>query len=317
MTDIKLDEIPQLIESKKISFNQACILVYKKIYFEPIMFDIVDLDEDERSDFLLFFLQKKIPTLLKNFNPEITSFGSYVYTVLKLTKIDYRQKLVKQNNMTRTYIQESIIDYDDLLSRTQKAFFNLADKTEGYVPQTEEEKIPSLVYKKFFRPESHRLCVAESRKRKLKRGVLILALKSAWYLNDDEIHKVSNYCKISSDILSSTVCSLKANLINKALIREEIQNNRARAYCLINNYQLQMQNYGTCEGLPKFKRLEERMEFQKRSFTSKTKVLQSGRYKIAPTNAEIAKVLGIKTSIIANVLTRFRKLTPELFNDEK
>lgn len=308
MTDIKLDEIPELLKSEKLSFNQACIAVYKRIYCKPGLFDLLDMDEDERSDFLLYFLQKKIPTMIKNYNPEITEFGSFVYTVLRMAKLDYRAQLVRKKNISKTYIYESIIEYDDFLARSQKAYAKISDEVKGYIPENDEEKIPALVYKRFFKKEPHRLCVAESRDRKLKHGILLLALKSAWYINDEQIQKVSNYCKISADILSSTVCTLKANLINKALLREEIQNNRAKAYCLINNYELELKNTGSYEGLPKFKRIEKRLEFQKRNFNSKNKLLKSGKFKIAPTNSEIAKVIGVKNSLIANTLSKFRQL---------
>ncbi|MBQ0002973.1 MAG: hypothetical protein KBT21_05505 [Treponema sp.] len=316
MTDIKLDEIPQLLKSKKLSFEKACLAVYEIIYREPFTFDLADFDEDERSDFLLFFLQKKIPALVQKFNSDITTFGCYVYTVLKMTKLDYKQKIIKNNNNHKTYIQESILDYDEILRRSQESVYPVSETNPEYIPQTEEEKIPQLVYKKFFKSEHHRLCVAESKERKLKRGILILALKSAWYINDDQIKKVSNYCKISSEIISSTICELKAGLINKAILREEIQNNRAKAYCLINNYEMQLKNSGSYEGLPKFTRLEKRLEFQKKNFIQKNRLLRSGRCKIAPTNTEIAKVIGVPNSIIANVLSRFRKLDLN-FNDRK
>lgn len=308
MTDIKLDEIPGLLKSGKLSFSQACIAVYKRIYCEPALFDLLEMDEDERSDFLLYFLQKKIPTMIRNYNPQITAFGSYVYTVVRIAKIDYLQQQDRKKNMSKTYIYESIIEYDEFIARSQKSPSKISDEIKGYVPRSEEEKIPSLVYKRFFKKEPHRLCVAESRERKLKHGILILALKSAWYINDEQIQKVSNYCKISSDILSTTVCTLKANLINKALFREEIQNNRAKAYCLINTYEQQIRNLGTYDGLPKFERIERRLEFQKRNFNSKNKLLQSGKFKIAPTNSEIAKVIGVKNSLIANTLSKFRQL---------
>lgn len=308
MTDVKLDEIPELLKSNKISFEKACLIVYKTIYCEPVMFDLVDFDEDERSDFLLYFLQKKIPTMIRNFNPEITAFGCYVFTVLKMTKIDYRKKLVRNNNNQKTYIMDSILDYDELLTRTQESVYNISETSPEYIPDKDEEKIPQLVYRKFFKTERHRLCVAESKERKLKRGILILALKSAWYINDEQIKKVSNYCQISSEIISSTVCTLKAGLINKAILREEIQNNRAKAYCLINNYEMQIKNGGTYENLPKFTRLEKRLEYQKKNFASKNKYLQSGRCKIAPTNMEIAKAIGVPNSLISNVLSRFRQM---------
>lgn len=315
MTEIKLDDIPELLKSEKLSFKQACLAVYKTVYFNPVLFELTDFDEDERSDFLLYFLQKKIPTMIKNFNPEITSFGSYVYSVLKLIKNDYIQKQIKKSNISRTYIQESILNYDEFQEQIQHSAAIVSDTHEGYIPQSEEEKNPSLVYKRFFQVAPHRLCVAESRKRKLQRGVLILALKSAWYINDEQIKKVSSFCKISSDILSSTVCTLKANLINKALLREEIENNRAKAYCLINNYELELQKQTSYENLPRFEQIEKCLKYHRKSFNTKNNFLKSGYCKIAPTNSEIAKVIGVKNTLIANVLSRFRK-TPLMINEE-
>ena len=67
MTTIKLDDIPDLVKSNKLSKQEACVQVYYTLYTNPARFGLLDMDEDYRSDFLLHFLQHKTNNLIQNY----------------------------------------------------------------------------------------------------------------------------------------------------------------------------------------------------------------------------------------------------------
>ena len=71
MKNIILDEIPNLVKENKLSEQEACVQIYITLYTNPGRFNLLDLDKDSRSEFLLDFLQHKTTNLLKNYKVNI------------------------------------------------------------------------------------------------------------------------------------------------------------------------------------------------------------------------------------------------------
>ena len=121
MTEIELDNIPYLIESKEMSVQEACIQVYRILYMNPARFNLQDLDADTRSDFLLYFLQYKAEKIVNTFNPEIALFGSYIFFTIQLAKITYIKAMTRKKNFEKTYIKDSIYNYYDMQEYAEKS----------------------------------------------------------------------------------------------------------------------------------------------------------------------------------------------------
>lgn len=318
MAEIKLDDIPELVSSKQMSLQQACIEVYLILYMNPARFNLQGMDEDTRSDFLLFFLERKIEKLIKIFNPQISEFGAYIYATLQPAKFTYLHNIENKKIDYNNLVQDSIYDYHEKIIQNYESVTKLSEVAESEPsygkPALEEsfnkdsKKIPELMFYPIFKKLHGRMDSLQSRKIIYERGILILALKSAWYISDDHIKKVSRLCKIPEQVLVNSVCRLKAKLISKALNRQTIEQNRNRAYKFVSNYRYQLKNNPEKAGTIKFRQLERRLDYQYKNWMAKNLCLKSGRFKIAPTNHEIAEVVGLSYKHVSHYLRRFRQL---------
>lgn len=307
MKKVVLDQIPALVESKKLSWQEACMQIYITLYNNPGRFNLLDMSDDNRSDFLLNFLQYKTENLLQNYNPDIAPFGAYIYFTIQSSKLTFLKKLSDQKVKDNLFRDESAIQYSEQIE--DGVFYNseVAESIPAYIPQSKEDEIPQLVYKKLFTKHRYRLSVKESQQRKLRQGLLILALKSAWYINDEQINKVSRVCEISPHVITDSICKLKANLITKSLCRREIENNRNKAYCFIKKYKEELENISD-KNSPIFKIINRKLNYQEKNFRNKNCILQTGKFKISPSNLEISTILGISEKLISCYLSRFKAL---------
>lgn len=308
MENVKLDDIPYLIASKKMSVPDARVHIYTALYLNPARFNLQELDEDTRSDFLLDFFQNKTEKLIQNFNPELSLFGAYVYYMVQVQKLTYINTVARKNSFNRTVMHNAISDYHEKMEQIMDSVTEIAETVPPYTPESDEDEIPHLVYRRLLKKEPHRLSAADSYRRKLKIGILLLALKSAWYISDEQINKVSKICRISSGVLTDSICTLKSKLINKALNRERIEQARNRAYCFIHDYKTKLEKDGEPENGIVFTRHQKRLAYHTDSWQTKTRTLQTGGRKIAPTNSEIAGILGLTDKWVSQYLTKIKKL---------
>lgn len=308
MTDIKLDEIPDLVKSKQMSKQEACLQVYYTLYTSPARFGLKDMDDDLRSDFLLHFLQHKTDNLIESYDPKISPFGAYVYKTVQTARITFSKKMTDHQNYNTLFIQDSIYDYQDKMEKNISAVTKVASTPESFTANKDKSQIPQLVYKRLTNKDTHRLCKTESQARRLKLGILILALKSAWYISDEQIEKVSRVCQISPEIITSSVCQLKSLLINKALNRQTIEENRNRAYSFVHNYRIQINNQKYDKDQLKLTQLQKKLNFQTDNWSKKTKSLQSGKIKICPTNQEVGNIIGLSERLVSFYARKVREM---------
>lgn len=306
MTDIKLDDIPDLVKSNKLSKQEACLQVYYILYTNPPRFGLLDLDEDTRSDFLLYFLQNKTSTLLESYNPMISPFGAYVYKTIQTSLMTFSKKLQDHKNYNKIFIQDSICSYQQQSEDSENSILKIASQEPAFSSVDPNNYIPHLVYRQIFSKASHRLAVNDSKDRKIKRGILILALKSAWYISDSQINRVSQICSIPTQVITDSVCKLKSRLINKALNRQLIENNRNRAYCFIHNYKMQLENKESDS--IKLEQIKKKLDFQTENWNKKTLRLKSGKNKIAPTNEEIGEIIGLSGRFVSFYIRKLREM---------
>ena len=304
MTELKLDEIPEMVKSKKLSISSACITVHKIIYTNYARFGLDCFDEDMRSDFLLMFLETRIRKLIECYDPKVAPFGAFVYRAVQNDILSFKKRHQLNYSFATTVIRNLMLEFPEKMKKNQDSVTDIAEEVPPYVPENKSEEIPQLVFKRVFKKIPHRLTVKASQDRTLRQGILILALKSAWYINDEQIKKVSAFCRVSEDVITSSVCTLKSKLINKALNKRDIEQRRNRAYCFMNNYKKLLAEEKLYGRTSRFEELTRRLEYQKDSWKNKTDALYRGKYKVCPTNSDIAKVTGISPAVVSRYVNK-------------
>ena len=305
ITNVKLDEIPSLLENGTISKEEAVNCIFELLYRNPKRFSLGDLDEDQLSNFLSDIITK-ISVMLKNYRQDICPFGAYVYDSVNRLKQNWILKLEKDRKV-KLYMTPSL--YDSYKKRQDDtALETIIHEQPAFRTMTNRRSTPSqLTFRKIFeKPAGHFVRTAQ---RHESRIALILTLKSSWYIDDSHISKVSKICGLDPEMLYDSVLFLKERLEQKAELHEQLELKRDKAWFLICLYRSQIENAD--KESVKYEKLRKKLAFQTRVWQRKTEQLRNCRRKISPTNSEIAEIIGISSRKVSFYISKAREMTKE------
>ena len=146
-----------------------------------------------------------------------------------------------------------------------------------------------------------------------KKIALVVSLKSCYYINDEHIEAVSDFCEIPKEELTDTVETLKLSLRPKIERLEALKNRRDRSYLLHRRYRLRL-NYCKTEERDTAK-LRELYEFHTKKWQEKNTLLQEKGYSVCPSNKVLSEVLGVCERQIGYFLNRAERLKGILKKD--
>ena len=99
----KLNSIPQKVLDGSLSIKEAVMSVMRIAYTNPACFLIKDMDEDDRSDFLIDCLPHFEKMILRH-DEKIGQFGLYLYhsmAGLKMPKLIAPEKIEEENHVNK------------------------------------------------------------------------------------------------------------------------------------------------------------------------------------------------------------------------
>ncbi len=298
----ELDKIPLLVRKGILTKEKAAMKILEIAYTNPARFRLLSMSEDDRSEFLLDILPKLEGLILRH-DPAVSPFGAYVYLSMPGLKATWLRKRYDRENIEKVLAPCLEEIYKDKADRQESC---LAD-TEQRPSQKEEYtsgKNDRLVFKRVFTHQYKNLCPRGTVS--AKRSALILALKSAWYMNDEKITKLSSYCGCPEKALSDKFASLRCGLEKKSQKHAEIVGRRDRAWYFICKYREKLLNLDRDSAL--YDIVRRKLEYQIKSWKTKNRLLENYRYKISPNNKEIENLVGIDRHRISAYIRYARDL---------
>ena len=139
-----------------------------------------------------------------------------------------------------------------------------------------------------------------------KRAAFVLALKSAWYLNDESLEKICGYCGFSKESVSKTIGKIKSSLEERSVQRADLEVRRDKAWYFVCKYREMLSRLDPSS--ERFRVVKRKLEYQLGSWKNKTKLLQSNQMTLAPRNKELAKMLKMKPYRISLLLNYARRM---------
>ncbi|MGP1459690.1 MAG: hypothetical protein ACTTKL_10340 [Treponema sp.] len=139
-----------------------------------------------------------------------------------------------------------------------------------------------------------------------KKIALVVSLKSCYYVDDEHIEAVSDFCEIPKEDLTDTVETLKLSLRPKIERLETLKNRRDRSYYLHRRYRLRLDYCKT--DAQNIAKLRELYEFHTKKWQEKNALLQEKGYAVCPSNKVLAGVLGICERQIGYFLNKAERL---------
>lgn len=291
MQKVNINDLPQLFRENKIKKQEIINFLWEEIYTKPNFYGLQDYDEDEKSDFLLDFRGKILPTL-KNYNENLGSLQRFLRGCIKLRKISWEKKRM----------QEEIKSKTAGIFLTGKSKDEYSSKFENNLDEQENKNQKNI--------KSGSKC-----KMKIKAlTMLILTLKACREVDDKLISKISDFTGLTEEALQKLVQEMKNVAFKKEEKREKLISKRNNAFYFRRKYSLEMQNLGN-DALS-YSNLKERYENQSRNWI-KNNALLTRSCVTSPSNNEIAKKLGLKPRTVGFYLFCAKKTFGNLENSEK
>lgn len=325
MARVNLNEIPELIDSGKISRKAALQKLSVFVLQEKKIFGLHNYDDDFRSEVIVTLLEKGTD-IFDSFNPKYGSFFTYFFCLIKgiiqtLLK-DFSRKELRDN----VFINESITTYSEKEEAYNSIDYNDFEKPKipysykKIEPKALELACKSGTYhiKRYLDTTDIKNQNEELRKNLKKlppfiadKIVIVLALKSAYYITGRQIELLCEMFNLDKNMLYSLIQQLKDELSSRGERKLELENRRNAAYFHHQKYTHQINKLNDSSKInAKYKKIEIKQKYQKKtdSWMNLTKQLQNGTINLRPTNKSIAKVLGLCERQISHYLLTAQKL---------
>lgn len=217
MNSYLLNELPKQIENgiitKKDAVNKISIFICNNYK----VFNLQKFDEDFRSEIVMYFLEHG-EHILDNFKPELGDLFTYLYTYISSLTYTKRRTLAKKR-ITEIF---AISECQNLYSEKEYNYSKLkpAELQETKVPYA-INKISQNELKKIFE---------KIRNDNTDKRILVLALKSSFYITDTQIQKVCKIYNLRADDFYKTIQYFKDSLVDKVDKRQKELERRNTAY---------------------------------------------------------------------------------------
>ena len=283
MEEFTTNEIPQLLESRKITMKEAVNGLWADIYAHPEKYNLKDLDEDDLSDFLLTY-RTRFPSITKKYDKNKADFTTFIRSCMMQFKTCWSKKKAKakaaaaslesvlKKNAESALVSDCAADpiaggteFDDFLLE-----FEQEDKAEAEEGRTEDEK--------------------KKEAKEARETALVLALKACRFMDDPMVSKLSRLTQREESELHTIIDKLKNSMEKKEKIQRLMIRRRDKSFFNKRKLTIELSNLEeTCGEYSKLKNLYEN---QLRSWKRNNEAL-SHRYVMSPKNSEIAKIMGI------------------------
>ncbi len=268
MQKVNINDLPKLLGEGKLTQNEAVNALWAEIYTKPFFYGLHDLNEDERSDFLLDF-REKIISALKNYDEKQGCVQSFLRGCVRFRKLSWQKKCREQ----------------ELRRKTAGIF--LTEKSKDEYSSCFEENLTESESGKIDMLKTGSKC-----KMKIKAlTMLILTLKACREVDDNLISKISDFTGLTEEELQKLVQEMKNTAFQKEEKREKLISKRNNAFYFRRKYSLEMQNSNNDPF--SLKNLKERYENHSKNWI-KNNALLTRSCVSGPSNNEIAKKLGLK-----------------------
>lgn len=317
-----LNLIPQMVETGHLSTKQAIQKMALFVQQNISVFNIIECDEDLRSEIVLHILDKG-EILFNKYSKECGDFFNYFYSFVKNTEISCRRRQQKSTLQDIHNVNEKILEFNencDVYSpsrysepeqrkvpyraeRINIQAFQTACKNNKYAIKqfVDKEKDNELLKKK----------IAQMSPIKLRKTILILALKSAYYLTDYQINRIAVICHVEKFLLHQAIQTLKSQLYDRENSKLKMEERRNNAYFQHKRYMNQLnwlRQSNEESDQYKIEQLQTKYLAQTEKWLKLNSLLASGVRNIRPTNKAIAEILGICERQVSYYIKNAREL---------
>lgn len=319
----KIELIPEMVKSGKVSWEQVARELVVFIIRNKPMFSLQKFDEDFISDFIISFLDKG-PEAMAEYNNSKGSFFAYLFCITRNIQTSLMKKAAINNQIEYIKMTEIIsnyenkieayknIKYDDFeMPKVPYSYkpvsykdFQVACKTDSYhikkVINSKESAFPEI-FKEILKDYSPKV---------IQNIIMVLALKSAYYITDEQIEKISELLNIDKSSLHHIIQDIKVQMDRRINNKEKFEIRRNRAY--FNHRRIRSQIEWNENNIlnPEYENEDLQKKYQKntKNWSTLNHQLEEGKIHIRPTTKLIANILGLSPRQVTYYQSTAKKL---------
>ena len=323
MTRDEIERIPEIVKSGQMSWEQVAQELVVFIVKNKPMFGLQKFDEDFVSDFIILFLSRGKESLAE-YDTSRGSFFSYLFCMVKNISAAIFKQLAIQSKIEYHNVHESIMNYDNKIEAYEHINFSDFERPKvpyNYKPVSYKDfqiacKTDSYQIKKILNSDEINFETDIRKKLKhfspkiIKNMVIVLALKSSYYITDNQIEKISLMFNLNLAKMFQIIQDIKIQMDSRVLNKEKIEIRRNKAYFYHKTLREQMdwncQNPEDAE----YENIKIKPKYDKKtkSWETLNHQLEAGKIHIRPTTKLIAKILGISPRQVTYYQSTARKL---------
>ena len=310
----EIEKIYQSITDGKISKDDGCKKITEIIFNHKRDFNLTRLTEDEFQDFLIFMLGK-LDDVMKKYDKDQGCFFNFLYGSIKFAYSywnlkNYRER---QNSYFRNYMNYEILEnetcvQEDLFNNEQEVIENQIDKNNKSTRELEDDNKncftilhSAIRFNRNSKPDEQYV-----------NTILIIMLKSCFFLTDDLIERISEFTKIDIDTLNEYIKSAKKNIQKKEKRYNEYLARRDKLYycsnkTMVKKIFLNDKNLNTSVTDLIYKKYKGKWKY----YINKSNEFYKS---ITPSNRVISEILNIEERKVSYII---RKIRTAVMDNEK
>lgn len=295
MVKLDLNKIPDRIKTKEITAKEAINLICSFLSVNYRIFGLQHYDEDFREELILQILEKGEKIIL-NYKEQQGDFFNYIFCYIVGTARTLVRTKAKKKILESVAFSEHIKNLEEKEYKYNHINYSCFDSP----------KIPYAHTK--ITPEDLRSSFAHINKDK---ELLIIAMKSAFYLTDQQIKKICNYYNLDKKDFYKTIEYYRSTLMEKSKRKQEVLDRRNHAYYNHKKCEKQLELLKYCDlsedNIIQKNHLLKKDQKQYNSWKNLTNQLKNGLLSVRPSNKIIAEILGICERQVIYYIKRAKK----------
>ena len=296
MKSFDLNSLPDQIQSGNLTRKEAVDIICSFVINNYPVFGLQKYDEDFRADLILKILERG-EHILELYQPGNGNFFCFLHTYVKTIINTKRKALYKENLTRKIHMEEYYFDTEEKMAAYQKLKpITVKEKKAPYAPITvPHDELCSTLRK-----------IASG---KSDKTLLVLAMKSSFYITDPQVQKVCSYYHIKPVLFYQIIQFLKDSVLKRKRRREILQERRNFAYYHHKRYRKMLASLDADFRNTELKRLRyTTLEHKHRDNWKKLNAsFEKGILNLRPTNKIIAEMLGICERQVTYCLNCARK----------
>ena len=321
-----INDIPALLAEGSISKEEAVRIIAKDVMLHPRAYGIPEQADDLRSELNVRILQET-EGLLRRYEKKYCEFATYLCSFVHYQMLTIL-RLWKNNSLCdRAFLKDSPIELEDISNNYARDEYEYKILHFTPRPFSRWEKAPYKqrgrgsqeqfeAAKRLMRANADLTDYFKSIKTSKEKMMVVLALKASYFLDEEQIKSISEYCNIPASKLSGIIADMNDTLRKKTKELRKIENKRDKEFFLHRRYEEEMQDLdGYNRDTERAKVVGHLYEYHTTKWKSHNETIKKRKLKNCPTNKSIADVLGICERQVGYYIKNAEKIAADLQNE--